>query len=463
MRAALYVSLLLFLFLSPPAAAQEEKIAPASRAEMQYSFAPVVRKVAPAVVNIYTKRREQVHLGIFADPFFNQFFGGMGGINRERVVSSLGSGVIIDARGVVVTSNHVVEGSEDVVAVLSDRREFRGKILVSDPSTDLALVKLETKETLPALPVVDSDRVEVGDLVLAVGNPFGVGQTVTSGIVSALARSAKGVSDYDFFIQTDAAINPGNSGGALVNMAGELIGINTAIYSKTGGSLGIGFAIPSSVIRALVRDARADGTVVRPWLGAAYQDITPEIAESLGLKSPSGALVAKVFPGSPAAQAGLAPGDVILGVNGSAVGDAGELKFRTLTAGDMGKATLDVLREGKRETRQVALAPPPEIPARDARTLKGAHPLQGITVANLSPRVAVELGMDAEHEAKGVVVYDAPQRGRFGFRRGDILLEINRTPVTSSRQVEGMMKNRSYGWRIRFSRGGRELALSVQR
>lgn len=453
------------------------RIVPDSRPEMQLSFAPIVKKAAPAVVNIYTKRKEKVRSPLsplFADPFFEQFFGqrGLGGVPRERVVSSLGSGVIIDARGVVVTSHHVIEGAEDIIAVLADRREFKARLLVADPATDLALLKLEAggksplpkDEALPALSIVDSDRVEVGDLVLAIGNPFGVGQTVTSGIVSALARSATGVTDYDFFIQTDAAINPGNSGGALVNMQGELIGINSAIFSKTGGSLGIGFAVPSNMVLSVLRNTQADGTVMRPWLGATYQDVTPEIAQSLGLSRPQGVLIANVAAGSPAASAGLRVGDVIQQVGGVQVRDVQELKFRIHTAGT-GKATqIVVFREGTLLTRAVQLAPPPEEPARDARTLQGSHPLAGVTLVNLSPRLAIELGLDVE--AAGVAIYTvggSQNASRFGLQKGDIIRNINNTAITSTRQLESLMEDRVHGWHIRFERGGQEMGLSVQR
>lgn len=476
-RVILWGLILNLTVICPQAGAEEPRAIPSSREQVMLSFAPVVKKVTPAVVNIYTTRKVQVQAGLsplFADPFFNQFFGGqlgMGGLARERIESSLGSGVVIDSRGMVVTSHHIIEGSTDIVVVLEDKREFKARILVADPSSDLALLKMELKDTslfsrgeqLPALPLVDSDKVEVGDMVLAVGNPFGVGQTVTSGIVSALSRSAKGVSDYDFFIQTDAAINPGNSGGALVNMRGELIGINTAIYSKTGGSLGIGFAIPSNMVLALLRNTQADGTVVRPWLGASYQDITPEIAESLGLRTPSGVLVAKVFAGSPAQKAGLLAGDVITQMGSVQVRDAQELKFRTHTATLKEPVTLSIIRKGKTMDKDVTLALPPETPARDVRTLQGKHPLNGVKVANLSPRVAVELGLDVE--STGVVVLSAEGgvAARLGLQKGDIFTRVNQTQVTSTQQLAELMQDRTYGWKILFLRNGQEMGIVVQR
>jgi S1-C subfamily serine protease len=260
-----------------------ETAVPQSRPEVQLSFAPIVKRTAPAVVNVYAKRIErQQESGLLADPFFRRFFGEDGnfGRPRERVANSLGSGVIVDATGYIVTNNHVIANGSDIRVVLSDRREFEAKLLLADERTDLAVLKIDAgDEELPILPLSDSDNLEVGDLVLAIGNPFGVGQTVTSGIVSALARTQVGITDYQFFIQTDAAINPGNSGGALVDMNGELVGINTAIFSRSGGSIGIGFSIPSNMVNTVVATAKSGSNKIkRPWLGVELQDVTPDVA-----------------------------------------------------------------------------------------------------------------------------------------------------------------------------------------
>ena len=275
-----------------------ERVVPESREAIRLSFAPIVKRVAPAVVNVYATSRVQVRSPFEGDPFFERFFGGGGPSARraERARSSLGSGVIVDASGVVVTNDHVVGDATEVKVALADGREFQAEILLRDERTDLAVLKIENGgEAFPVLDFGDSDELEVGDLVLAVGNPFGVGQTVTSGIVSAVARTNLGISDSGFFIQTDAAINPGNSGGALVDLDGALIGINTAIFSRTGGSIGIGFAIPSNMVQTVVAQAIAGSTsVARPWIGVACQDVTPDIAASLGLASPHGALVTQV-------------------------------------------------------------------------------------------------------------------------------------------------------------------------
>ncbi|MGH7088404.1 MAG: trypsin-like peptidase domain-containing protein, partial [Stellaceae bacterium] len=295
--------------------ALSETRAPPTREAIRLSFAPIVKVAAPAVVNVYSRRvvRQQP---LFDDPVFRQFFGDNSpfGRARERVQSSLGSGVIVDPSGLIVTNDHVVKEAQQIRVVLSDRREFEAKVLLADARADLAVLKIDPHgAALPALALGDSDRLEVGDLVLAIGDPFGVGQTVTSGIVSALARSA-GVSDFRSFIQTDAAINPGNSGGALVDLDGRLVGINTAIFSQSGGSIGIGFAIPAAMLRPMLQAALHGGRIVRPWLGASGQPVTAEIAPTLGLAHPEGVLVKDVAADSPAAKAGLHIGDVILDV-----------------------------------------------------------------------------------------------------------------------------------------------------
>src|SRR6202051_1429590 len=298
------------------AANAQERQVPSSLGQLQLSFAPVGHRVAPAGGNAYAARVVENQNPFLADPFFRQFFGG--GMPREQVERSLGSGVIIDAAGLVVTNYHVIEGASKVKVALSDKGEFDAEIVLKDQRSDLAVLHVkDAKERFPTLEFADSDALQVGDVVLAIGDPFGVGQTVTHGIVSALARTQVGISDYQFFIQTDAAINPGNSGGALVDINGRLVGINSAIYSRSGGSQGIGFAIPSNMVRVVVASAKGGSAAVkRPWLGAKLQDVTPEIAESLGLKRPSGALVASAAADGPAAKAGIKTGDLIVNVDG---------------------------------------------------------------------------------------------------------------------------------------------------
>ena len=278
---------------------------PSSPNEVRLSYAPVVQRVAPAVVNVYAAKTVSVRNPLFDDPIFRRFFGMPGG-SGEQVQRSLGSGVLIDASGLVVTNNHVIEGADQVKVSLSDKREFEAEMVLKDARSDLAVLRIKARnERFPALEFSDSDALEVGDIVLAIGNPFAVGQTVTHGIVSAVARTQVGITDYQFFIQTDAAINPGNSGGALVDMTGRLVGINTAIFSRSGGSQGIGFAIPANMVRVVVASAKSGGsTVKRPWLGARLQAVTPEIAESLGLKRPTGALIASVGAAGPGRASG---------------------------------------------------------------------------------------------------------------------------------------------------------------
>jgi Do/DeqQ family serine protease len=416
-------------------------------------------------LNIYTKRRERIEVSPFAgDPFFEQFFGGgaAGGRRQDRVVRSLGSGVLIAADGTAVTSNHVIDGSVDIVAVLSDGREFQAKVVSQDEASDLAILKLEAAGVvLPYIEMRDSDELQVGDLVLALGNPFGVGQTVTSGIVSALARSAEGISDYGFFIQTDAAINPGNSGGALVDLSGRLVGINTAIYSKSGGSVGIGFAIPSDMVQAILRRQVQGGQAVRAWLGASYQNITAEIAQTLDLPNTKGVLIRDVMQDSPAAKAALQSGDVLVSVDGKDIGNVQELKFRLAVADMNLPLKMAVLRDGKRVDAVVQLALPPENPARDERVLKGNHPLYGLKVMNLSPRVAMELGLDVNET--GVVVSGVAHRGEIAYElgKGDKVLSVNGKEVLSTKQLERLLRGADGHWTIQFQRGDQVMSLQV--
>src|SRR6266446_605454 len=310
------------------AGAQErtpERRVPSSANELRLSYAPVVRRAAPAVVNVYAAKTVAVRNPLFDDPIFRRFFGGPGapGGSGDQVQRSLGSGVLVDAEGLVVTNHHVIEGADQVRVSLADKREFEAEMVLKDSRSDLAVLRIKAQnEHFPALQFADSDALEVGDVVLAIGNPFAVGQTVTHGIVSAVARTQVGITDYQFFIQTDAAINPGNSGGALVDLGGRLVGINTAIFSRTGGSQGIGFAIPVNMVKVVIASAKTGSAVVRrPWLGAKLQAITAEIAESLALKRPVGALVSSVAAKSPAARAGMRTGDLVVSVDGQEVDD----------------------------------------------------------------------------------------------------------------------------------------------
>ena len=431
-----------------------EKTVPQSATEMRLSFAPVVKKVQPAVVNVYASRIETMARNpLFDDPIFRQFFGQQG--RQSRVAQSLGSGVIVDPSGLVVTNHHVIEGMTDVKVALSDRREFEAKIVVDDPRTDLAVLQMQSQEHFPVLELGDSDAIEVGDLVLAIGNPFGVGQTVTQGIVSALARTQIGINDYGFFIQTDAAINPGNSGGALVDLDGRLVGINSAIYSRTGGSVGIGFAIPVNMVKIIVAAAKHGGVVRRPWLGASLQNVTKDIADSLGLDRPVGALVANVYEGGPADEATLRRGDVITSVDGRPVEDAGGVGFRLAVKPLGGAVALAVLRGGKPLALSLKLITAPEKPPREAIRIKSRSPFQGALVVNVSPAVSEDLSLDdATHGVVVADVADGSLAAGFGVAKGDLVLEVNGEKIATTHDLDVASAQHVRVWDLTIERAG---------
>ncbi len=472
-RAVSPVAGLLCLFLvglasATPASAQLLRQTPESRQQVTLSFAPVVQKTTPAVVNVYGIRQERRTTNPFMDdPFFRRFFGDGGfGVPRERAQQSLGSGVVVDARaGLVVTNHHVIEGMTEVKVALADKREVEADIILRDPRTDLAVLRLKTTTGLSsALEIGNSDDLQVGDFVLAIGNPFGVGQTVTQGIVSALARTQVGIADFQSFIQTDAAINPGNSGGALVDMQGRLIGINTAIFSKTGASHGIGFAIPATMVRIVVDSARAgSASVRRPWFGARLQGVTPDIAEGLGLDRPTGVMVAAVFDKSPAEEAGLKRGDVILQLDGQAVEDPDSFGYRLATRPLGGTASVNVLRGRNRLTLPVKMMIAPETRPRDPVRITGRGPFSGLTLVNLSPAVAEELTIEVGSEGVAVMEVDPDSpSGQIGFQKGDILVAINRDKIAVSRDVERLTRDRARGWEITVNRKGQVFTTVVR-
>lgn len=465
--AAILLSAVLFLF-PWHAHAQTDRQVPSSSQQIELSYAPVVKRVAPAVVNVYTKRvvKEQARSPFMNDPFFQQFFGNRFsfGVPRERVQQSLGSGVIVDPSGLVVTNHHVVRDGQQFTVALSDRREFEADLVLADERTDLAILRIDAgSEKLPHLTFKDSDGVEVGDLVLAIGNPFGVGQTVTSGIVSALARTHVGVSDYQFFIQTDAAINPGNSGGALVTMDGRLIGINSAIYSQTGGSIGIGFAIPSNMVQSVVASAHDGDHVKRPWFGAALQAVDADLAQSLGLDRPGGSLIRDIYPASPADKAGLKVGDVIRAVDGFDVEDPQAVRYRFATKGLGGQAKITYLRDGKIRETSVALIAPPEDPPAEETIISGRNPFAGASVANLSPAIADKLGLDIVSE-RGVVLTQIEPRSaasQVQFQRGDIIVEVEGQKVEKVRDLIKVTSGTRPQWHFSVKRGDRVFSATV--
>jgi Do/DeqQ family serine protease len=444
-----------------PATAQERRV-PASQAELRLSFAPIVQRVAPAVVNVYAAKIIQNRNPLLDDPIFRRFFG-VPGQQPEQMQRSLGSGVMVDPSGLVVTNNHVIEGADQVKVALADKREFEAEIVLKDTRTDLAILRLKNvHEKFPTLDFANSDELQVGDVVIAIGNPFGVGQTVTHGIVSALARTQVGITDYQFFIQTDAAINPGNSGGALVDMTGRLVGINTAIFSRSGGSQGIGFAIPANMVRVVVASAKNGGKAVkRPWLGARLQAVTPEIAETIGLKAPAGALVASVTPGSPAARAGLKLSDLIVSIDGQPVEDPNAFDYRFATRPLGGTSQIEVQRNGRPVKLTVALETAPDT-GRDEITITTPSPFQGAKVANISPALADELHLDSG--AEGVVVTaltDDGMAANVGFRKGDIILVVNNKKIARTVDLERAVKEAGRLWRITLIRGGQQIQVML--
>jgi Do/DeqQ family serine protease len=422
---------------------------------MRLSFSPIVRRAAPAVVNVYSKRlvRQQI------DPFWGLFGAGA---SRERTEQSLGSGSIVRADGVILTNHHNIAGASEIVVVTYDRREWPATVLLDDPRADLAVLKIDTKaERLPTIAIDSGDPPQVGDLVLAIGDPFGVGQTVTNGIVSALARSDVGISDYSSFIQTDAAINPGNSGGPLVDMSGDLIGVNTAIVSGSGTSSGVGFAIPAATARQVVDAAvGGDHSVTRPWLGIKAQALTGEMARSLGLEAPRGVVVTQVWPGGPAGRAAIAQGDVVESVDGQEVDDEAGLNYRIGTRRP-GEAALLVIRRNGAAPRTVTarLEAPPAQPAPASLTLTGRNPFAGATVINLSPAAALDRGVDPFAGA-GVIVtrIDAGFAQTWGLRPGDFIRQINGHKIASTADVTAAVAAPAANWAVTVERAGRTIA-----
>ena len=460
---ALALPLLAALVAAGADVSAQERRVPASPNEVRLSYAPVVQRAAPAVVNVYAARAVATTRNPFLDdPIFRRFFGVPdGGAPSEQLQRSLGSGVIVDTGGLVVTNNHVIEGATEVKVSLADKREFEAEIVLKDQRSDLAVLRIRGQsERFPAIDFADSDALQVGDLVLAIGNPFAVGQTVTHGIVSAVARTQVGITDYQFFIQTDAAINPGNSGGALVDMTGKLVGINTAIFSRSGGSQGIGFAIPANMVRVVVASAKGGGsTVKRPWLGARLQAVTPEIAESMGLKRPIGALVATVAQGSAAARGGLRTGDLIISIDGQAVDDSNAFDYRFATKALGGTARLGIVRSGRETTANVILETAPES-AHDELVIGARSPFTGVKVSSISPALADELRLDPS--AEGVVVLDVSNGSlaqTFGFRKGDIVLTVNNQKIANPRDLERATAQQSRVWRITIRRGGQQMSV----
>lgn len=439
------------------------------------SISDVAERVLPSVVNIsLTKvsRTEARRSPLFDDPFFRHFFGpqGPGEEPSERREQGLGSGVIVSRDGIVLTNNHVVESADDIKVTTSDRREFSATVVGTDPKSDLAVIKLKGDVSgLKPIELGDSSQLRLGDVVLAVGNPFGVGQTVTMGIVSAKGRADVGIVDYEDFIQTDAAINPGNSGGALVNMEGKLVGINTAILSRTGGSMGIGFAIPTNMAKPIMESLEKNGRVVRGFLGVSIQDIDQELARALHLPSANGVLVADVGASSPAGRAGVQRGDVVLKVDGKTVDSTGQLRNLIAAAGARSKVKLDMLRNGKPLSLDVALGEMPQDTATAAARARGQEPsggsLDGLTLENVTEqnRRRFQIPNDV---ASGVVILDVERNSaaaRAGLRPGDVLLEVNRQKVDNIERFKDLYGKSTGATLLVVSRQGRTIFMVVRK
>ena len=438
---------------------EQTRVIPQTRSEITLSFAPVVKQAAPAVVNIYTRKVVQRRASPFAgDPFFERFFRDMFPTQRtrRRVENSLGSGVILDATGIVVSNHHVVGGADEITVILQDRREYQGRVILADEESDLAVLKLQDASDLPTLQIRDSDSLEVGDLVLAIGNPFGVGQTVTSGIISGLTRTGGARQDgAGVFIQTDAAINPGNSGGALVDMEGRLVGVNTAILSRSGGSNGIGFAIPSNLVARVVASAKSgQKELIRAWFGIDGQTVTGDLAEAFDLATPRGILIEELHPESPLNTAGLRRGDVVVAFGGNAVNSVRELEFRASTMTLGGSASLRYIRDGSERTADVRMSQAPNVPQPDQRELSRSDGLPGLTIININPRVIDEL--DLPVSSKGVLVLQAqgPAR-RIGLQRGDIILRVDDMATGSVNRLVQTLRQTQGDTILNIERNGR--------
>ncbi|MDE4134681.1 trypsin-like peptidase domain-containing protein [Phaeobacter sp. QD34_3] len=444
--------------------ATAETRVPQSQAEISLGFAPLVKQAAPAVVNIYAKivTQARARTPFSNDPFFDDFFRNFAN-PRPRVQNSLGSGVILSADGIVVSNYHVVGMATEIRVVTTDRREYGAQVVLADQASDLAILRLEGAEDLPYLNLRDSDEVEVGELALAIGNPFGVGQTVSSGIISGLARTGTGTGEgFGYYIQTDAPINPGNSGGALIDVNGDLIGINTRILSRSGGSNGIGFAIPANLVREFLHQAR-DGAEAfqRPWAGMSGQPLDGDLAASLGMDLPEGMVISELHPESPFAEAGFRVGDVVIAVDGEPVNSPSEMVFRMTIAGLGDTSEVVRLRDGKREVIAVAMYSAPDEPAAEPVQLGEKSRLPGLTVARINPKTITELQLPLS--AEGVAVADpGPYGARVGLQRGDVLLAINGDAVTQPSDVAEILKESGRWMALDLLRRGQRVSLRAR-
>jgi Do/DeqQ family serine protease len=464
------ISLLTICLLSniagqPLIAKEIEKHIPHAREEITLSYAKVVKKISPAVVNIFTVQNSKTappNSPFFEDPFFKQFFERLNPEYEPQQVS-LGSGVIVNKEGYILTNYHVVQNADKIRVVLSDKEEFLAKLVKKDKRSDLALLKINSKKDFPYLEVSPYEDLEVGDVVLAIGNPFGVGQTVTHGIVSAIARGQEGINDFRSFIQTDAAINPGNSGGPLVTTDGRLVGINTAIYSKSGGSMGIGFAIPTTLAIPVIDSLKNGGRIVRPWMGVDVVPVTQELTQKLGFSHPYGVVVKDIYPGGPAHKAGLKKGDIIESIDGDEIEDKAALEYLVAISPIGKKATVKILRQGKSLNLPIRFIEPMEAKDPQPFIIEGRNPLQGAKMRVLSPALALEMGLSPMQ--MGVVITELTTNGaaaQLGVLPGDVLLSVNKKNVTTKKEVLNLLKESEDSWRIVLRRGNKLLNVVVK-
>lgn len=466
------LKLLFFIFvLSHPVSGnalthkEQHKQIPHQREEITLSYGPVVKIVAPAVVNIYTLQHPKVKLPnspFLRDPFFKQFFERLNPHYKQEQIA-LGSGVIVNKEGYILTNYHVIENAETIQVNLADKRDFLAKLITADKRSDLALLKIDSKENFPYLEVKPQEDLEVGDVVLAIGNPFGVGQTVTHGIISALARSQEGISDFRSFIQTDAAINPGNSGGALVTTDGRLVGINTAIYSKSGGSVGIGFAIPTTLAIPVIESLKTGGEVIRPWLGIEAAPKPLKILQSLGFSRSQGVVVESVYPEGPAQKAGIQARDIITGFDGAKIEDEATLEYKIAISPVGKQTTIQVLRQGNVITLPLQLTKPSQ--GRDPRpfTILQPSPLNGATMRLLSPALALKMGLNPMK--RGIVITEVAKKGTatdLGLLPGDILISINEQKIASKKDLMSLVQKNKQIVSMTFLRGTKLLKLNMQ-
>src|SRR5580658_857958 len=455
---------------NPPATL---KLADASEGPSKNSYAPLIKEVLPSVVNVSSSKivhnRMSSEEGMPMDPFFRQFFGqdgnGRGQAPRDSREKALGSGVIVSPEGYILTNNHVVDGASDVRVTLSDKREFQAHIVGADPKTDVAVLKIDAAHLTP-ITIGDSSKVQVGDVALAIGDPFGVGQTVTKGIISATGRGGLGIEDYEDFLQTDAPINPGNSGGALINDRGELVGLNTAIISHgSGGSQGIGFAVPANLARQVMDQVLKTGHVVRAYLGIYPQDVTPAMAKAFGERDSQGIVVGDVTPNSPAQAAGIQRGDIILQINSKPVSDSNQLRMSVSMMQPGTELKLKTLRNGTERDATVKLA---EMPTESAKADSsnddqgGNKALEGVEVSALNARMARELGIP--ETTKGVVVTDidpASKMADSGLQKGDVIQEVNHQPVSSVSEFQSAIRKGGSDPLLLVNRDGRTLFIAA--